>query len=170
MLFRSVARAAEYCKHLAENWRGASREGGSYAPVDLLPLVEEVIAVALVGRKPVRIIGRPSAPVLGSRFELMRVIQNLLKNAIESGATDVVVAFGDAEKEVMVTVSDNGPGMDAEQLNRALKGGYTSKRDGTGLGLSICRHIIASHGGSFVLNPAKNGGIEATVRLPQLVE
>ena len=97
----------------------------------------------------------------------MRVIQNLLKNAIESGATEVVVAFGDTEKEVMMTVRDNGPGMDAEQLNRALKGGYTSKRDGTGLGLSICRHVIASHGGSFSFLSNIGSGTVAAISLPK---
>lgn len=128
------------------------------------------MAVAMVGTKPVQVRGRPAAPVLGSRYELMRVIQNLLKNAIESGASSVTVDFGSTEREVTVTVGDNGPGMSLQQLNQALRGGFTTKSHGTGLGLSICRHIIASHGGALNIRTGDLGGVEVFVALPRISE
>jgi len=165
-----VGRAAEYCNHLAENWRGVARDARSYVPVDLLDVVNEVLAVGLVGNKPVEVRGEPGGMVLGSRYELMRVIQNLLKNAIESGASAVTVDFVGTGKEVSVTVRDNGPGMSPQQLNQALRGGFTTKRDGTGLGLSICRHVIASHGGTLNIVLGKVSGIEVVVLLPLLAK
>jgi signal transduction histidine kinase len=128
--------------------------------------VQEVLAVALVGSKSVEVRGRPAAPVLGARFELMRVIQNLLKNAIESGASSVSVDFDGSEKEVSLTVRDDGPGMTPQQLNNALRGGFTTKPHGTGLGLSICRHIVASHGGRLLLKSTSQVGTEASMFLP----
>ncbi len=164
-----VGRAAEYCNHLAENWRGVARDARSYVPVDLLDVVNEVLAVGLVGNKPVEVRGEPGGMVLGSRYELMRVIQNLLKNAIESGASAVTVDFVGTGKEVSVTVRDNGPGMSPQQLNQALRGGFTTKRDGTGLGLSICRHVIASHGGRLNIGSSMEGGTSVTVALPAVL-
>jgi signal transduction histidine kinase len=138
--------------------------------LDLLDVVNEVLAVGLVGNKPVAVRGEPGGKVLGSRYELMRVIQNLLKNAIESGASAVTVDVVGTGKEVSVTVRDNGPGMSPQQLNQALRGGFTTKRDGTGLGLSICRHIIASHGGTLNILLGKVSGIEVVVLLPLLAK
>jgi two-component system sensor histidine kinase FlrB len=93
----------------------------------------------------------------------MRIFQNLLKNSIEAGAARVVVDFAAKADGVVVTVSDNGPGMDDERVHRAMHGGFTSKESGTGLGLSICRHLTGSHGGTFALE--SQPGVGTTVRL-----
>jgi signal transduction histidine kinase len=62
-----------------------------------------------------------------------------------------------------MTIADNGAGMDADRVKRALHGGYTSKASGTGLGLSICRHLSGTHGATFTLESAVGKG--TTVRL-----
>jgi len=62
-----------------------------------------------------------------------------------------------------VTIIDDGPGMDAERVSRALRGGFTSKTNGTGLGLGICRHLVTAHGGTFDLKSEPGQGV--TVRL-----
>lgn len=163
-----VEKAAQYCHHLAENWRGASKEAASFAPVDLPALVKEVLAVALPGRPAVELLGLSKAEVLGSRYELMRVVQNLVKNAIESGASSIQVGVERLGGQVRLVVRDNGPGMGPAEIKKALGGGYTTKANGTGLGLSICRHIIATHGGELVLQSVRQMGMECSIHLPIL--
>jgi len=102
-------------------------------------------------------------PVRGAKFELMRILQNLLKNSLEAGANRVEVALARNAGQIEMTVTDNGSGMDAEALRRSAQGGYSSKSAGTGLGLSICRHLAGRHGAQFSLESTPGKG--TTVRL-----
>jgi signal transduction histidine kinase len=153
-----VERAAEYCHHLSENWRQASKKTAEYAPLDLVQVVNEVRQVIFFGNAAIQLAGLTMARVRGSKFELMRVFQNLLKNAIEAGAKKVEVAFARAGDTIEVTVTDNGGGMNPDSLKRALRGGFTSKQTGTGLGLSICRHLLGTHGASFEMTSTLGTG------------
>jgi len=122
--------------------------------------------VIFFGSPAVQITGVREAWIRGARYELMRIFQNLLKNSLEAGAARVVVDFSMKADTVVVTVSDNGPGMDEERIHRALHGGFTSKEAGTGLGLSICRHLTGSHGGTFALESRLGAGTTARITFP----
>jgi len=93
----------------------------------------------------------------------MRIFQNLLKNALEAGAKKVAVTFSREDGRIGLVLADDGGGMDAERVRRALGGGFTSKESGMGLGLSICRHLRNAHGASFQLESQVGRG--TTVRL-----
>jgi signal transduction histidine kinase len=158
-----VEKAAEYCHHLSENWRTASKKTSEYTLLDVAAVAYEVKQVIFFGSPAVQIAGMPEAWIKGSKYELMRVFQNLLKNSIESGATRVVADFSAKAGRIQVAISDNGPGMDEDRIHRAMHGGFTSKENGTGLGLSICRHLTGAHGGEFAVESAP--GVGTTVRL-----
>jgi signal transduction histidine kinase len=158
-----VEKAAEYCHHLSENWRTAAKQAPSFAPVDLVQLVNEVKQVIFFGNAAIQCAGAPVARVRGSKFELMRVLQNLFKNSLEAGAAKLAVTFALQEAHIEMTIADDGAGMDPERLKRALHGGFSSKTNGTGLGLSICRHLAGTHGATFAVESAPGEG--TTVRL-----
>jgi signal transduction histidine kinase len=158
-----VEKAAEYCHHLSENWRTASKKVPEFSLLDVVSVAHEVKQVIFFGNKALQVTGAPEAWIRGSKFELMRVFQNLLKNSMEAGASHVGVDFLTKGGNVVVAVTDNGPGMDEESVHRASRGGFTSKVNGMGLGLSICRHLTGSHGGTFVIE--SKPGVGTTVRL-----
>jgi signal transduction histidine kinase len=158
-----VEKAAEYCHHLSENWRLASKQAGEFQRVDLVKIAEEVRQVIFFGNVAIQCAGLSEAWVRGSKFELMRVLQNLFKNSLEANSTSVAVTFARRGENLEVAVADNGSGMDPERVKRALHGGYSSKASGTGLGLSICRHLAGTHGAAFALESAVGKG--TTVRL-----
>jgi signal transduction histidine kinase len=158
-----VEKAAEFCHHLSENWRLAAKKAPEFSTVDLVKIVQEVRRVIFFDHAAIHCTGLPVAPVRGARFELMRILQNLLKNSLEAGASRVEVAFARNAGQVEMTVSDNGSGMDAETLRRSAHGGFSSKSAGTGLGLSICRHLAGRHGAQFSLESTPGQG--TTVRL-----
>jgi nitrogen fixation/metabolism regulation signal transduction histidine kinase len=60
-------------------------------------------------------------------------------------------------------VGDNGPGFEAELLERYMEPFYTTKDSGTGLGLAIARNILESHGASLELGESEAGGARVRV-------
>jgi signal transduction histidine kinase len=161
-----LERAAEYCHHLAENWRRTSKKLGDYEPIDLVAVIREVRQVIFFGNSAIQIGGAETASVRGSKFELMRIFQNLMSNSLEAGAKRVEVAVHVSADGVEVTMRDDGTGMDADDLKRALRGGFTSKASGTGLGLSICRHLLGAHGATFELTSERGRGTTVRSRFP----
>lgn len=158
-----VEKAAEYCHHLSENWRLASKQATEFQRVDLVRIANEVRQVIFFGNGAIQCTGLGEAFVRGSKFELMRVLQNLFKNSLEAGATRVSVNFATQGSQLDMTIADNGAGMDPERVKRALHGGFSSKTSGTGLGLSICRHLAGTHGATFTVESAPGKG--TTVKL-----
>lgn len=158
-----VEKAAEYCHHLSENWRMASKQATEFQRVDVVQIALEVRNVIFFGNVAIQCAGLPEAWVRGSKFELMRVLQNLFKNSLEAGATRLTVGFTRRGDQIELAIADNGSGMDPERVKRAMHGGYSSKASGTGLGLSICRHLAGTHGATFALESTAGKG--TTVRL-----
>jgi signal transduction histidine kinase len=67
---------------------------------------------------------------------------------------------------VCVAVSDQGPGVPADQLDQIFAPFFTTKADGLGLGLNICRTIIEAHGGSMTVANQADGGATFSFILP----
>jgi signal transduction histidine kinase len=158
-----VEKAAEYCHHLSENWRNASKQTAEFTLIDLVTIAHEVKQVIFFGTAALQIAGASQGWIKGSKYEIMRIFQNLMKNSIESGATRVATDFVVKGGKLVVSVTDNGPGMDEDRVHRAMHGGFTSKENGTGLGLSICRHLTGAHGGTFAIE--SEPGVGTTIRL-----
>jgi len=111
------------------------------------------------------------AMILGDRLRLEQVIINLLRNALDATKTvpnpsvDVLVAVGDT---VILTVRDNGEGI--EDLDALFEPFYTTKQpgDGVGLGLAISSGIVNDLGGRLTARNGVNGGAVFEVRLPNI--
>jgi signal transduction histidine kinase len=132
---------------------------------------------AFAAEKHVRIVadvvGSPAARATLGRLE--QVIDNLLNNALEVApeGSAVVVGARECGEWVEVRVSDEGPGMSADERARAFDRFWQSggaRKDGRpnghfGLGLSIVRELVVGDGGDITLEPAGSGGLEVVVRM-----
>jgi signal transduction histidine kinase len=165
-----VEKAAEYCHHLSENWRMASKKTGDFARLDIVQVAQEVRQVIFFGNVAIQFTGMADGYVRGSKYELMRIFQNLFKNSLEAGATRLLVAVAHNRGQIELTISDNGAGMDSERVKRAMHGGFSSKANGTGLGLSICRHLVGTHGATFALESAVGKGTTISLVFPAAQE
>ena len=108
----------------------------------------------------------------GDEILLRQAFSNLLRNALEA-CTDAsrpprVTVRGqvDAQARLLVTVEDNGPGIDAGLRDRIFRPFVTSKRTGTGLGLALVQKIVVFHNGRIGAGTASTGGARFEVWLP----
>jgi C4-dicarboxylate-specific signal transduction histidine kinase len=127
--------------------------------LDLNDVIREVIA--LVQREltshqvSLRMELAPALPtILGDRVQLQQVIINLVMNGIEAmqPVTDrsrelVIRSRKDETQQALVSVTDCGVGISAENADRLFNAFFTTKSSGMGMGLSICRSIVEAHGG-----------------------
>lgn len=108
--------------------------------------------------------------IYGYRARIKQVVLNILKNAMEALATKgtmVRITVYASINQVVLTVEDDGPGLEEQVLKNLFVPFYTTKPDGTGLGLSTTQRIILDHGGEiFAENSSQLGGARFEVRLP----
>ena len=105
---------------------------------------------------------------------MRQVVHNLIKNAQEampagqSGKITIVTrpCATPPPGTVELCLSDNGPGIPADQADRIFEPYVTSKPKGTGLGLAIVRRIIEELGGSIRLDTAHDRGARFIIRMP----
>jgi len=99
-------------------------------------------------------------------------LENILRNAYESmpnGGTVWVRTQPAADADaVLVTVEDQGQGMDARELERAADEFYTTKSGGTGLGLYFASRVVRVHGGRLSLTSSVGNGTTVGLWLPAL--
>ena len=137
----------------------ANKSDVEKAPLDINDVVKEVIALVqgeLVShRVSLRMEFANALPVVpADRVELQQVVINLVMNGIEAmqSVTDrprelLIRSLQDETQQVLVSVTDCGVGISAENADRLFNAFFTTKANGMGMGLSICRSIIEAHGG-----------------------
>ncbi len=101
---------------------------------------------------------------------MKQVFVNLIKNAIDSvpaGEGRVLIFLEENHDQVIVTIEDNGEGMDEERLKNAFQPFFTTKAQGVGLGLPIVKRIIELHGGEVSLESSPGEGTRVRVIVPK---
>jgi signal transduction histidine kinase len=104
--------------------------------------------------------------------QLRRVLQNLLANAVKfrgDAPLRVEVSAVSDTREWVVTMRDNGIGVDPAQASRIFGMFSRANRetDGAGIGLAVCRRIVEAHGGRLWVEPAQGGGSAFRFTLPR---
>ncbi|MEE8377823.1 MAG: ATP-binding protein, partial [Candidatus Aminicenantaceae bacterium] len=101
--------------------------------------------------------------------KIQEVLLNLMLNSI--GAIDkkghITITFGsENKKNLKITVTDDGKGINKDQLSQIFQPFFTTKSKGTGLGLSICKKIISAHSGTLGVESEEGKGTTFTILLP----
>lgn len=107
--------------------------------------------------------------ILGDEMKLRQVFINLIKNSSEAIATDkegLLKITIDSENDfINISISDNGCGIDNEQMEKIFIPLISFKENGTGLGLPISKRIIDAHNGTLKISSTPNVGTVTTITL-----
>jgi signal transduction histidine kinase len=101
--------------------------------------------------------------------ELMSAaILNIMRNAIEFSPVDGVIDIDieNHDDKILITISDQGPGIDSGDIDEIFQPFYTTKSSGSGLGLPIAQNIVAAHGGKINVQN-RTHGTQFTIQFPQ---
>ncbi|GAA4952317.1 sensor histidine kinase [Actinoplanes utahensis] len=113
---------------------------------------------------------RLSGSLLPGR-DLITVVGNLIDNALEAVAGTpsprrVAVLVREEDGEVLIRVTDNGPGLRPDRVADAFRRGWSTKSGGHGIGLALVRQVTQRYGGTYDVQDAPGGGAVLTVRMP----
>jgi signal transduction histidine kinase len=158
---------SSFCLHLAESWRQSTKNLNKGDTFSLHAAAAETKAVLFFDSPRIEIEGDTEATITGVRYEVMRVLQNLIKNSLEAGASRVMVSIRRTPGKAVLSVADNGSGLPPEILEAILKKPVEStKAHGTGLGMTICRHIAVAHNAEMKVESRPAGGTTFTLEFP----
>ena len=141
--------------------------------VDLKELIDNIISTSnekskIISLKPTNL---KNIKYICKKIALKRCVINLINNAKAFG-DEVLITLNESNKEITITIEDNGPGIPKKDYEKALRPfqRLDSSRNqniaGSGLGLSISQEIMNSIGGNIKLSKSKLGGLKVIIVLP----
>jgi signal transduction histidine kinase len=176
---RSVQAALELCNDMLELSRLHHSGAPALRQVALHRLLGDVVQMLrpLAEQRALRLdvcLDTEPLVVLGDERLLRRMLVNLVSNGLRfapvGGAVLVAAMRGDDNAMVILRVSDDGPGISAEDYERIFlpfgQGSGESGR-GVGLGLALCREVAQAHGGRIWVEERPGGGTIFSVALPE---
>ncbi len=145
-------------------------------PVDMAVVLEAATDAARAAdpARPIDVEYESPLVVLGAQSRLRQVVDNLLTNArVHTPAgTPIQVRLAAEDERAVLEVSDEGPGVPAEEADRIFERFHRIDRSrarsqgGVGLGLAIVRSVVEAHGGAVAHRPRPGGGSVFRVSLP----
>lgn len=114
---------------------------------------------------------RSDLPLLQlDRDQMKQAFYNVIKNSFEAMKRRGILRIRTDRDDthVLVSFTDTGGGMSAENLSRVFEPYFTTKSSGTGLGLLIVRRIVREHGGELSIESSEGKGLTLTIRLPYI--
>ena len=142
-------------------------------PCDILPIIEETIALYREGHPNIKfeVHDTGDIPRLNlDRQQIKQALINLIDNAIgaikKEGGISFAVTYDSILKRTRIEVADNGPGINNHNKTRLFEPNFSTKKTGMGLGLTIVSTIIADHHGFISVQDNVPRGAKFVIELP----
>lgn len=173
-IIKDNRRAGDVIRHLRSLLRKEQAVRQSFAANDIVTDVLDLCRSDLVlkGVTVTKTLGENLPVLQGDVVQLRQVLLNLIVNASEAMADAIagerLITIGTAtkSKSVEFSVTDQGSGLSARDLNALFQPFHTTKSFGMGLGLAICHWIVTAHGGRLSACNNMSGGTTFSFELP----
>jgi PAS domain S-box-containing protein len=177
MAFEAAVRSGQRLSLLVDNLLDLSKlQQGAVEinpePVDIGPLSRRLLESASVpAGSSVAVEVDDELVALADPVRLDQVLQNLFTNAFRYGGPEIILEGTSAGADVVISVSDNGPGVEQELVPHLFdpfaRGSGSSEVGGSGLGLAIVRMLVDASGGDIWYENGRAGGACFCIRLPK---
>ncbi|EUJ11621.1 signal transduction histidine kinase [Methylophilaceae bacterium 11] len=143
-----------------------------FNPLDLTQLIYRVMALlqsqALAKKITMRFAQTEVMQVWADQDQMTQVLMNLLMNAIQilPAQGQIALRLERLNANMVLTVSDNGPGIQVGDQAQVFEPFFTQRAGGVGLGLAVVRQIVHAHRGEISYRNSEMGGAEFTIVLP----
>lgn len=176
---RDVLRSLDELRLVAVTMANITRDGvavqrgaGAGTVVDLPDLLKTTVRMhRRVSKGRLVLEEPPRTDVLAPRGALLRVLANLINNAIDvipDGSTGrVTLSAWVATDDVFVQVADNGPGIPPDMHSKIFDMFFTTKETGSGVGLPTCKRLVEAWGGTLQLQSKLGEGARFTFGVPR---
>ena len=135
-------------------------------------IVKEMEPIAKKSENTLNLFTNRDIVVFADRFQLTRVIKNLIQNAIlySSHKTPIEISIGEIPKYVVIKVKDYGAGISKEEINKIFNKYYSASKKfrkiGTGLGLYLSFQIVKAHDGELSVDSVEGEYTEFCIKIP----
>jgi PAS domain S-box-containing protein len=173
-IVKNILTGAERMKQIVQNLRAFSRmDRGAKEEFNVREGLESTLQILHHQFKESIAIERDYQPVpviICSPGQINQVFLNILHNAIQAieGHGRITITTRMLNRKVRVSIADDGPGIEEDDLHQLFDPFFTTKKvgEGTGLGLSISYGIVEDHGGRLWVDSAKGRGTTFHIDLP----
>jgi signal transduction histidine kinase len=141
--------------------------------IDLASLLQDLCQDYQTAKKQIKLDVQENIDLMGSAANLNRALRNIIDNGLFYG-TAVSLTLGLSETNAIITIDDDGPGVDADMLEKLtapffrIDKSRNSESGGIGMGLALAKTVIEHHQGTLQFQNIKNG-FRATIALPLTV-
>ncbi|KPN31066.1 sensory histidine kinase AtoS [Halolamina pelagica] len=159
--------ALDRMEAIVEDTLTLARQGDTITdtePVSLTDLVGKCWATVDTGDATIEIVD--DVTFEGDPDRLRHVFENLFRNAVEHGGSDVTVRVG-SHGEQGIYVEDDGPGIPADEREWVFEAGHSSAKGGTGFGLTIVKRIVEAHGWELAVTDGTAGGARFEIEMSE---
>jgi two-component system sensor histidine kinase PilS (NtrC family) len=169
IMLREIERLADLVSQMLDLARPRPPEP---VEVDLVPIIREVTHVISASADAEELSFELDLPedLLAEvdPRQVRQLLWNLLRNAAQASSpgSSVRVVLHRSSDNLVIEVTDSGPGIPSEKQEQIFEPFYSTKRGGIGMGLSICRQVAQGHGGALMVIPADPIGSTFRVVLP----
>jgi signal transduction histidine kinase len=171
---RDDERASAIISHLRSLLKKAPLE---FKQLDLGEIIREVIEILerMANTRKIAILYVPPATAIaiqGDAIHLQQVLMNLIVNSMDAISDagcvkrEVMIRIAPAGRFAEVSISDSGPGIATDKIQRIFDPFFTTKQHGMGMGLSIVRTIVRAHNGRVSVDSQSTGGAVFRIHLP----
>jgi nitrogen fixation/metabolism regulation signal transduction histidine kinase len=170
---KAASEEAQHLKKLADRFSQLAKlPPPTIAQLDLCDLVRSVVELYRGQMDENQFqISLPKEPMLVRTDAacLREALHNLLQNAIDATGDDRIIKLRLTceDARILISISDNGAGMDSKTISRARLPYFTTRQEGSGLGLAIVEKSIGDLGGQITIDSRPGQGTTVTIVLPQ---
>lgn len=151
-------------------------KNNQFHPINLKEAIEELLAIILptLESNKIELLTnyQSNVTVMGDSIQLQQVLINLINNAVEAMSNIetqrkvISIAIGQSNKSAVITISDNGPGIEPQLFSSIFDLYNTTKKNGLGVGLWLSKIILEKHHGMITASNNANGGAMFKIEIP----